>query len=204
MLYLFDLFGVATFAMSAALLSRQRAFDGFGVFVLAIVTAVGGGTLRDLILGRTPVFWVQDPTYLYVIIGAVVLTAIITRIRPLPPRTLLIADAFGLAIATIIGTQRAIEIGADVVVACMMGVMTGTAGGITRDILSAVVPLVLRREIYAVASLIGALVFYILLVWFAVDYELAAVISVTTTFLLRLAAIRWRWHLPNPVPLVKQ
>lgn len=202
LLYAFDLFGVATFAISAALISRQRSFDGFGVFVLAIVTAVGGGTLRDLILGRTPVFWVKDPTYLYVIIGAVLLTAVVVRLRPLPARSLLVADAFGLAIATIIGTQRAIEIGADVAVACMMGVMTGTAGGITRDILSAQVPLVLRREIYAVASLAGAIVFYVLLVVFALDYNLTAVISVATTFLLRLAAIRWKWHLPNPVPLV--
>jgi uncharacterized membrane protein YeiH len=202
MLYLFDLFGVLTFAMSAAIRSRDKKLDGYGVFVLAAVTSVGGGTLRDLILGRTPVFWVRDPTYVYVIIGAVLLTALLGRLRLLPRRALLVADAFGLAIATIIGTQRAMEIGADIAICLTMGVMTGTTGGIIRDLLTREVPLVLRREIYAVASLTGALVFFGLSMWFQVAFDVAAVASVTTTFGLRMAAIRWNWQLPNPVPQI--
>jgi uncharacterized membrane protein YeiH len=200
MLYAFELFGVMTFAMSAAIMSRDKRLDGFGVFVLAAVTSVGGGTLRDQILGRTPVFWVQDPTYIYVIIGSVLLTALLGRLRLLPRRALLVADAFGLAIATLIGTQRAMDVGADIAICLMMGVMTGTAGGILRDLLSAEVPLVLRREIYAVASLIGALVFYALTLWWGVAFDLAATAAVATTFGLRMAAIRWNWQLPNPVP----
>lgn len=202
MLYLFDLFGVLTFAMSAAIRSRDKKLDGYGVFVLAAVTSVGGGTLRDLILGRTPVFWVRDPTYVYVIVGAVLLTALLGRLRLLPRRALLVADAFGLAIATIIGTQRAMEIGADIVICLTMGVMTGTTGGIIRDLLTREVPLVLRREIYAVASLIGAFVFFGLSLWFQVGFDVAAGASVATTFGLRMAAVRWNWHLPNPIPQI--
>lgn len=202
LIQIFDLFGVATFAMSAAILSRQKNFDGFGVFVLATVTAIGGGTLRDLILGRTPVFWVRDPKYIYVVILAVLLTALLARRKLIPRRGLLIADAFGLAIATLIGTQRSIVIGADLAICLMMGVTTGTVGGMIRDLLCTEIPLVLRREIYAVAALAGSFVFYAMIVWLNIDFEISAIFSVITTFGLRIAAIRWNWHLPNPVPKI--
>lgn len=200
MLYLLDLFGVAVFAITGSLAAGQKAMDLFGVVVVALVTALGGGTLRDLMLGRAPVFWVNDTLYLIVVVITSLLTFWLTRMRPPTGQTLrralLVADAFGLAIFTVLGARITLESGANALIACIMGVMTGVAGGVIRDLLANQIPLILRSEIYAVASLCGAVV-YVLLLALQLDAAQATIPAVLTTLVLRLVAIRRRWSLPR-------
>lgn len=196
MIYWLDLFGVAVFACSGALAAGQRRMDLFGVVVLAFVTAVGGGTLRDLIIGSTPVFWVRDPIYIWVALGAGVLTFAAAHIRHISSDMLIIADAFGLAVFTVIGTRVGLDQAGPGVIAVMTGVMSGVAGGIIRDVLVNRVPLVLRREIYASAALLGAVTLQMLDA-VGIQTSLSALIAGALVLGIRLAAVRWQLHLPS-------
>ncbi len=195
MIYLLDLFGVAVFAITGALAAGKKKMDLFGVVVLALATALGGGTLRDVILGAYPVFWISNPTYVFV--GTTVAVSIFTMarfVRP-PARALKFADAFGLAVFTIIGTEKALSQGVPVSIAVIMGVMTGVAGGIIRDILSGEIPLVLKAEIYATASLCGAITYAILIRNFPA-MPMPAPAAIIVVLGIRLAAIHWKLSLP--------
>lgn len=195
MIYVLDLFGVAVFAVTGSLAAGKKQMDLFGVVVLALATALGGGTLRDLILGAYPVFWISDPLYIFV--GTVVAIAVfvLARFFRPPSRALKFADAFGLAVFTIIGTDKAMVLGVPGSISVIMGVMTGVAGGIIRDLLSGEIPLVLKAEIYATASLCGAIVFTILTTHFP-STPLRAPVAITAVLALRLAAIHWNLSLP--------
>jgi uncharacterized membrane protein YeiH len=194
-IYAFDLFGVAVFAISGSLAAGKKRMDVFGVIVLGLVTAIGGGSLRDTLLNAGPVFWVDDPTYLLVAIVSSMLTFIVVRVISVPWRGLLISDAFGLAVFMAIGTAKAIDITGSPSVAIVMGVMTGVAGGMIRDVLSAEVPLILRKEIYATAALCGSFTYVILNHLELSDITCLAV-SAAATLLIRLAAITWGFSLP--------
>lgn len=194
MLYFLDLFGVVVFAITGSLVARKKDLDIFGVVVIAFVTAVGGGTLRDVILGNTPVFWVHDPMYVVFSIIGVIVTVILTRFQLLPRRPLLVADAFGLSLFTVIGTQVALTAGTHAVIAIMMGVISSVAGGIIRDILSDEIPLVLRKEIYAIASVAGGTAYIILLEFSAPS--VAMIVAMLITLTIRITAIRKGWSLP--------
>jgi uncharacterized membrane protein YeiH len=163
--------------------------------VLALATALGGGTLRDLILGTYPVFWISDPTYIFV--GTAVALSIFVLagfLRP-PAKALVVADAFGLAVFTAVGTEKALSLGVPGSIAVIMGIMTGVAGGLIRDILAGEVPLILKAEIYATASLCGAVIFTVL-AQYVPSMPFPALASITVVLALRLAAIRWKLSLP--------
>lgn len=195
-LQIFDLLGVAVFAVSGALAAGRKSLDLLGVGVIAVVTATGGGTLRDLLLDRHPVFWIQNPIYLVVILAAAALTLIYTRFRRPPNRALLIADAFGLALFSISGAQIAERTTVSAIIIVVMGAMTGVAGGVIRDVLLAEIPLILRRgNIYAVAAIAGVSV-YLGLQYVGLDRSLATVLGMGTIAAMRLAAIAWGVSLP--------
>lgn len=191
-----DLLGVGVFAASGALAAGRKSLDLLGVAVIAAVTAIGGGTLRDLLLDRQPVFWIADPLYLYVVIAAAALTILYTRrFRP-PQRMLSFADALGLGLFTISGTQIAERAGLSGIAAVLMGMLTGAAGGVVRDILTAEIPLILRRgEIYATAAIVGAAL-YLVLQGAGLDRNVAALVGMAAVVGLRLAAIVWQITLP--------
>lgn len=196
-LYLLDLCGVAVFAVSGALVAgRKKRFDLLGVAVIATVTAVGGGTTRDVLLDRHPVFWIEDPTYLLVILAAAALTIVCARVRQPPRISLLIADALGLALFTISGAQVAEQRNLSGIIVVVMGAVTGTAGGLLRDVLSAEVPLLLRQsELYATAAIAGATV-YLMLQAAGLEQTSSALLGMATIAGLRLASILWRLRLP--------
>ncbi len=196
MIYILDLFGVVVFAVAGSLAAGRKDMDLFGVVILALVTALGGGTLRDLTLGVSPVFWASDPLYILVVVAAAILTFVLARSFDLPKRLLLIADAFGLAVFTVIGVRKALGVGVHPGIAVMMGVMTGVAGGMIRDVLSGEIPLILRREVYATASLCGAGAFVGLLRLFP-ETPLSTIAAVGVILCVRLAAIRWNLSLPT-------
>ncbi len=157
--HIMDFLGVAVFAASGVLAAGRKNLDWFGVLVIAMVTAVGGGTLRDLLIDR-PVFWLIHTAYLWVIIAATLLTMLVVRVREIPMRALLIADALGLALFAISGARIAEAAGFGGIVAVILGTMTGVAGGVLRDMLLAEIPLLLRDgEIYATAALSGIIVY---------------------------------------------
>lgn len=195
LLHILDIFGVAVFAISGALAAGKRRMDLFGVVVLASVTALGGGTLRDMILDTGPVFWVTDPTYLIVAVAAAVATFYTVRLFKLPSILLAIADALGLAVFTVLGTEKALALDMPASIAVVMGVMTGVVGGMIRDVLSGEIPLILRKEIYATASLCGAIVLTLTITKIQVR-EFAVIASIIVTLGLRLSAIKWKISLP--------
>ena len=196
MRYLFEHFAVGFGAISGVLAARGRQIDLFGVLVLAFVTAAGGGTLRDLVLDQ-PVFWLVDSAFVVTALCCGVVTFAIARVRSLPQGWLLIADAFGLAFVTMLGAAKTLGQQAGPINAVLLGVVTGVAGGIIRDVLCSEVPLVFRREIYlyATAAACGAIVLCTLRWagwWIGIDMVIGAAVTLT----LRLAALRWRLALP--------
>jgi len=159
---LIDLVGVAVFATSGTLAGRKKSLDIFGLFVVAAVTAIGGGTLRDLLLNRPP-FWITHSIYLIVIAGAVLVTVVLGRAMKNLARVLLVADAFGLAFFSISGARIAIESHVGILPSILLGTMTGVAGGVLRDVLTTEIPLILRKEIYATAAIAGCTIFVVVL-----------------------------------------
>ncbi|MDN3524716.1 trimeric intracellular cation channel family protein [Halomonas sabkhae] len=194
--YWLDMIGVIVFALSGVILACRSRMDPFGMLVLAAMTGIGGGTLRDLVLGVRPVFWVEDPAYLWVILATVGLSILgFHYIHRLSRVFLPVADAFGLALFTVLGAHKALLLETSGVVAVLMGLLTGVAGGMMRDVLARRVPMVLRQEIYATASIAGGMAFVGLQ---ALGATLLAAMGggLAITLGLRLAAIRWRLALP--------
>jgi uncharacterized membrane protein YeiH len=190
---------VATAAVSGVLAAAGRRIDFFGVIVLAGVTAFGGGTLRDLLLGALPPPWLRNPSLLHTVLIAAVVTFFAARWLRFPQRVLLVADAGALALFTIIGTQKGMSHGLPPTAAIVTGVVTGVAGGMLRDALLREVPLVFRREIhlYATAGFLGAAMYALAPrgSWHTEPVIHAA--AVTVILGLRLAAIKWRLALPD-------
>jgi uncharacterized membrane protein YeiH len=196
MRYTLELLGVAVFAVSGVLAAGRKNLDWLGVAIIAIVTAIGGGTLRDLLLDRHPIFWIANTTYLWVILGATAVTLAYVRFWIATRRALLVADALGLAFFTIAGVQLAEMAGHPDLIALLMGTITGVAGGVFRDVLTAEIPLVMRPgRLYATAAIVGA-AGYLLLEGVGVPAEAAALAGMGIIVALRLAAILWRLELP--------
>lgn len=196
LLYIFDLFGVSVFAISGALAAGRKSLDLLGVVIIAVVTAIGGGTTRDLLLDRHPIFWIADPTYLSVIIISALITIWYTRHKEPPEKALLLADALGLAVFTIAGAQITQDVVSNGVIVVIMAAITGTVGGLIRDVLSNEIPLIMRKDIYATAALTGATV-YLLLQLTALSSDINIILGMLVVIGLRLAAIQWDLHLPR-------
>jgi uncharacterized membrane protein YeiH len=197
-LYCLALLAVAACAASGALEAGRKKFDLMGVTVIALVTAIGGGTIRDVLLNNHPIFWIEDTTYLWVALGATAFTVVYVRFRKPPYTLLLFADALGLALFTIIGVQVTEQAGLHGIIVVIMGTITGVAGGVLRDVLSAEVPLLFSptATLYATAAIAGA-VLYLLLQAMGVNPTLAALISMAFITGLRCLAIYLEIHLPG-------
>ncbi|CAQ87761.1 TRIC cation channel family protein [Escherichia fergusonii] len=198
LVYWLDIVGTIAFAISGVILAGKIRMDPFGVLVLAVVTAIGGGTIRDMALDNGPVFWAKDPTDLVVAMVTSMVTLFLVRhTRNVPHWILPVLDAIGLAAFVGIGVNKAFAAGIGPVVAVTMGVITGVGGGIIRDVLAREIPLILRTEIYAVACMIGGMVHVTTLIAFSVPADTACLMGMAVTLLVRLAAIRWNLRLPT-------
>ncbi|MCF2857528.1 trimeric intracellular cation channel family protein [Pseudoalteromonas sp. SMS1] len=187
----FDLLGVMVFAISGTLLAHQKHMDGFGVVVLATVTGIGGGTIRDVILD-TPVFWLHDSSYFFAIFAAVAMSIWwLNRQKTVPMQVLLTADAFGLAFFAVMGMQKAMSIGMPDTTVIIMGVLTGCFGGVIRDVLADEIPILLKGELYAITCIVGGLV-YTQLTHLGLSLEVTMLSAMMSILMFRLAAIRWR------------
>lgn len=201
-IHLLDLIGTAVFSTTGALAAGHKRMDTFGVVILGCVTAVGGGTLRDLLLGRSPVFWVKEPHYLAIAILAAIATFIIAHRWKLPQMALAYADAIGLAVFTVIGFQKGYECTHAYGISIAMGMTTGVVGGILRDVLAGESPLIFHKEVYASASLAGAglLALAIHLNWPPTP---SIILSILVTLGIRISALHWQLALPVFHPKIK-
>lgn len=185
-----------TLAFSGVLQAARYQMDFFGALVLAFVGSVGGGTLRDLLIGATPVFWAVDPSYIQIIIPTTILSIIALRFYTPPPKLYLvdIADAAGLALFAILGAQKALNYQLIEPVAVIMGVITGIAGGMIRDVLTPTIPFVMRSEMYASAAIIGVVAYTLGRSY--LPETAAMVLGMGVIFSLRVAAIYWQIKVP--------
>ena len=190
------LIAITAEAMSGALAAGRRNMDIFGVAVIAFVTALGGGTLRDVILGNYPISWTQNPSYIYLVIAAGLVTVMVAPYLHHLRRAFLLLDALGLVAFSLIGCQVALTLGYAPVVVIMSGMLTGISGGILRDLLCHQVPVVFLRELYASVSLAVCALFLLLLAA-GVPVEVNSVVCFAGGLTLRLLAIRYGWQLPT-------
>ena len=195
-LYFIDLLGTMVFAISGGLAGRDKQLDFFGIAAVGFITAIGGGTVRDILIGSVPVGWMNDLAYLLMIsLGIVISLLFGKKVRKLR-RTFFIFDTIGISVFSILGLLKALSIGVHPIIAIMMGMVSAVFGGALRDIVCNEIPLIFRREIYALTCLCGGVVF-VSLRYLEVDQAVNIVISTLFIFLFRSLAVKYKWHLPN-------
>lgn len=194
-----DWFGICIFAVTGALVASRKQMDIVGFALLGSVTGIGGGTIRDVLLGVQPIFWVQQPAYLLTCVAVASVTFFFAHIPQHRYRYLLWFDAVGLALFAVTGAGSALSHGASPSIAVAMGVATASFGGILRDILGGESPIILSQEIYITAALVGATVFVGLL-GLGASQDIAVVLGFSAGFGLRAAALHWRLTLPRYRP----
>lgn len=189
-----DGIGIFVFVLSGVLTAIDKGFDVVGASIIGMVTALGGGTLRDIMIGETPVSWMHNPSYLIIIACAIVCCYLFKgRIMKLK-KGMFFFDSIGIGLFTILGMQKTLNIGLDAPIAIMMGIVTAVFGGVLRDVLCNEIPLIFRKEIYASACLAGALVFFMLAKITDVLY-ISMGVSMFTVFVIRYFAVNRKWSL---------
>lgn len=194
-IYLLDLIGTFVFAISGIRLASRTDMDIFGASVVGFVTAIGGGTVRDLLLNNHPITWMADMTYPLVILAAVPFTFMMGKKLNNFSKTLFIFDTIGIAMFTIIGMEAALSFGLNPFMAGLMGMISAVVGGVTRDVLCREVPLIFRKEIYATACLLGAVVFYL-----GIEIDLPDNLNylITTAVIISIRTVSIKWNLSLP------
>lgn len=195
-IYLLDLIGTFVFAISGIRVAARNDMDIFGASVVGFVTAIGGGTVRDLLLNNHPITWMADITYPIVILAAVPFTFLMGKKLNNFSKTLFIFDTIGIALFTIIGMEKALSLGLNPLIAGMMGMISAVVGGIIRDVLCREIPLILRKEIYATACLLGAVAFYMGLE-LSLPHNLNYLITTVVIITIRTVSIKWNMSLPK-------
>ncbi len=190
-----DILGTIAFAISGALSAMNRKLDLFGIFIIAFVTATGGGTLRDILIGNTPVSWMHNTKTIYLIGGITILSIIFRYKLDYLKKSLFLFDTIGLGICTIVGVETGIKTGLDPIVCVALGTMTGCFGGVVRDILCNEIPVIFRKEIYATASIAGGFCFMILYS-FKIDQNIIYISTALLIILIRLVVVKYKIALP--------
>ena len=195
-LTIIDILGTIAFAVSGAFLAMEKKLDPFGVLVLAFVTAIGGGTLRDILIGNLPVSWMRNETATIVIFSSAIATMFFGRYLRHLTTTLFLFDALGLGLFTIVGIKLGMEKHFSMGVCIALGTITACFGGVVRDVLLNHIPLLFRKEIYAMACIAGGIVYFGLLKC-SIDGDMVTVLSILFIFIIRLLAVKWKWSLPR-------
>ena len=192
--YIIDIVGTLVFAISGVLTAIRHKFDLVGSVIIGLVTAVGGGSLRDMLIGQTPVGWMKDINYLYVVLLAVILTYLFKNQILKLPKSMFLFDTLGLGMFTILGVQKTLGVGLSIPIALLMGAVSATFGGVIRDVLTNEVPLIFRKEIYASACILGGLVFLVL-EQFSPLTNINMLISIIIVMVLRYQSVKRGWSL---------
>ena len=196
LIYTLDILGTFAFAISGALVASDKNFDLFGVLIIAFVTAVGGGMLRDVLINAHPINWIGDLNYVWTILAAVITTILFkSKILPLS-KTLFLFDTIGLGVFTLLCLQKGLAYNLHPIIALIMGMISAVFGGVLRDILTNKVPLIFEKEIYASACLVGG-VLYLSLDYFEVNQNVSFVFAASIIFSIRLVAVKFHLQLPK-------
>ena len=193
---IFDFLGTVAFAISGAMAAMNKRLDIFGIFIIAFVTSVGGGTLRDMLIGRTPVGWMTDLTYLYIIFASTVVGIFFRKQMGKLSKTLFLFDTIGLGIFTITGAELGLQFGLHPIICVILATMSGSFGGLIRDILVNEIPVILQKEIYALACVAGA-VGFLFLEKMNVNKDLQYVLTSSLVIVIRLLAVKNKWELTS-------
>ncbi len=191
-----DLLGTAAFAVSGALFAIKKRMDTFGVLIIAFVTAVGGGTLRDMLIGADRITWMKDLNYIYTIFVSVFLAIVFRKKIGYLSKSLFLFDTIGLGIFTIIGTEIGLQNDFHPLICVALGMITATFGGVIRDTLSNEIPLIFQKEIYATACIIGS-VTYLILNEYKIDQDLIHILTTVMVITVRLIAVKFKLKLPT-------
>jgi len=191
-----DILATMAFAISGVLEALEKRMDTFGVFIIAFVTAVGGGTLRDVLIGQTPVFWMENLLVVYAIIATTLLAVIFRNYLNYFRKSLLLFDTIGIGLYTVIGLQKGLMADLHPIVCIALGTMSACFGGVIRDTLCNEIPVIFHKEVYATACIIGGLV-YFGLNWFNVPNEWLVVVSISVVITIRLLAVSFKISLPS-------
>ncbi|HEV7350186.1 trimeric intracellular cation channel family protein [Telluribacter sp.] len=195
--YVLEIVGTFAFAISGALAVRDKEHqDWFSATFTAFITSIGGGTVRDVLLGSYPLVWISDITILYAILAGVLATFIFYRQLLRLRRTLFLFDTFGIALFTIVGTEKALYLGVRPEIAAIMGVFSAVMGGVIRDTMNNDIPIIYQKEIYSTACLAGA-VSYLVLDYFGAERITAFILASAVIILIRILAVQYHWRIPN-------
>lgn len=196
MFYTIDILGTIAFAISGALIAMQKKMDPFGILIIAFVTAVGGGTLRDILIGETPVNWMKDITFTYTILASTILAILFKSKINYLRTSLFLFDTIGIGFYTVIGIEKGLSAGLDPIMCVALGTVTACFGGVIRDILCNEIPVVFRKEVYATACILGGST-YFLLRYFPIPKNLVFVISGLIVIITRLLVVKFKISLPS-------
>ena len=195
--YVLELLGTGFFAISGALAIQNKEHDWFGIGFTGFVTAIGGGTLRDILLGSYPLVWIADINFLYAILGGLLAVVLFNKYLLRFSRTMFLFDTLGISFFTILGVEKALSLGVRPEIAAIMGMFTAVMGGVIRDTLTNELPVIFKKEIYASACLAGAVIYLVLDRLTDVDRNVALLVSITVIIVIRLLAVRYKLVLPG-------
>ncbi|WOD42503.1 trimeric intracellular cation channel family protein [Hwangdonia lutea] len=196
MFHTLDIIGTIAFAISGVLVAISKKMDLFGILIIAFVTAIGGGTLRDLLIGNTPVSWMQDMTYTYVILITTVVTILSKSKIDYLRTSLLLFDTIGIGLYTVVGVEKGISAGLNPIICIALGTISACFGGVIRDILCNEIPVIFRKEIYATACILGGLC-YFLIQNLPIDNNVVFIIAGSVVIITRLLAVKFKITLPT-------
>ncbi|WP_055448364.1 trimeric intracellular cation channel family protein [Lacinutrix mariniflava] len=196
MFYIIDILGTLAFSISGVLVALNKRMDAFGVLIIAFVTAVGGGTLRDVLIGETPVSWMKDMTFVYVVLISTILAVIFKSKIDYLRKSLFLFDTIGIGLYTVVGIEKGISAGLHPIICIALGTMSACFGGVIRDILCNEIPVIFRKEVYATACILGGIVYFIIK-RLPIEGNLVFIIAGLVVIITRLLAVKFKLRLPN-------
>ena len=191
-----DILGTIAFAISGVLVAMEKKLDLFGVLIIAFVTAVGGGTLRDMLIGNTPVVWMRESVYIFTILGTVIFAILFVNQLKYLRKTLFLFDTIGIGLFTMVGIEKGLSAELMPIMCIILGTITASFGGVIRDILCNEIPVIFHKEIYATACILGG-ISYFLLIQLPIDNAYAYIAAILIIILVRILAVRFHIALPS-------
>ena len=196
MFYIIDILGTIAFSISGVLVALNKKMDAFGILIIAFVTAVGGGTLRDILIGETPVSWMKDMTFVYVVLASTILAVIFKSKIDYLRKSLFLFDTIGIGLYTVVGVEKGLSVGLHPIICIALGTMSACFGGVIRDILCNEIPIIFRKEIYATACILGGIAYFIIK-RLPIEGNLVFVIAGLVVIVTRVLAVKFKLRLPS-------
>ncbi|APX99763.1 trimeric intracellular cation channel family protein [Lacinutrix venerupis] len=196
MFYIIDILGTIAFSISGVLVALNKKMDAFGILIIAFVTAVGGGTLRDILIGETPVSWMKDITFVYVVLASTIMAIIFKSKIDYLRKSLFLFDTIGIGLYTVVGVEKGISAGLHPIICIALGTMSACFGGVIRDILCNEIPVIFRKEIYATACILGGIAYFIIK-RLPLEGNFVFIIAGLVVIVTRILAVKFKLRLPN-------